>query len=313
MTSLEWRDEEHVVVMGASIRCMAFGFPDPDVLQLSKVRAHAELFVERIEEFRGGSILELGIAGGGSVALLAGAIEPKRLVALELDADRVAALDAFIESNGLGEVIRPYYGVDQGNRARLAEIVEREFADMIDLIIDDASHLYGPTRTSFESLFPCLGEGGVYMVEDWKWEHVVANVLADSSDEWYAPAPLEASTPFSRAVVRAASDRFGRQFGSFREHVESVLTFLQKADVDTRIFEADREPETLPEVEVTRTPLSSLLTRILMLQASTEDVIRDIHLDANWFAVRRGSAPMPEGGLDLDAALLDCFGQLKSH
>jgi hypothetical protein len=37
----------------------------------------------------------------------------------------------------------------------------------LDLVIDDASHLLGPTRSSFNVLFPLLRPGGVYVIEDW--------------------------------------------------------------------------------------------------------------------------------------------------
>ena len=41
----------------------------------------------------------------------------------------------------------------------------------IDLVIDDASHMYHPARTSFEAIFPYLRPGGVYVIEDWCWSH----------------------------------------------------------------------------------------------------------------------------------------------
>src|SRR4029077_11377083 len=47
------------------------------------------------------------------------------------------------------------------------EIVHDCFNGSIDVVIDDASHLYGPTRRSFEILFPLLKPGGAYIIEDW--------------------------------------------------------------------------------------------------------------------------------------------------
>ena len=41
----------------------------------------------------------------------------------------------------------------------------------LDLVVDDASHLYGPTKASFEILFPLLRPGGLYLIEDWAWDH----------------------------------------------------------------------------------------------------------------------------------------------
>ena len=41
----------------------------------------------------------------------------------------------------------------------------------LDLVMDDASHLYGPTLASFQILFPLLSVGGLYIIEDWAWEY----------------------------------------------------------------------------------------------------------------------------------------------
>lgn len=38
-------------------------------------------------------------------------------------------------------------------------------------MIDDASHLDGPTKLSFEIIWPYVSEGGLYIIEDWAWEH----------------------------------------------------------------------------------------------------------------------------------------------
>jgi hypothetical protein len=41
----------------------------------------------------------------------------------------------------------------------------------LDLVVDDCSHLYEPTRASFNELFPRLRPGGAYVIEDWVWAH----------------------------------------------------------------------------------------------------------------------------------------------
>ena len=38
-------------------------------------------------------------------------------------------------------------------------------------MIDDASHLYAQTKASFETLFPRVRPGGLYVIEDWAWFH----------------------------------------------------------------------------------------------------------------------------------------------
>ena len=46
-----------------------------------------------------------------------------------------------------------------------------DLADELDLVVDDASHTYEETRSSFEFLFPLLSPGGIYVIEDWSWAH----------------------------------------------------------------------------------------------------------------------------------------------
>ena len=53
----------------------------------------------------------------------------------------------------------------------LRQIILRELADELDLVVDDASHTYEETKASFEFLFPLLRPGGIYVIEDWSWAH----------------------------------------------------------------------------------------------------------------------------------------------
>jgi cephalosporin hydroxylase len=147
-----------------------------------------EEYLEIVERFRGDNVVELGIASGGSVALTALAAPPRKLVAIDLDPDRVEPLDELIAERGIGERVRLYHGVDQADRARLAKIAEDEFGDEpLGLVIDDASHLLPETRASFETLFPRLRPGGLFVIEDWNHEHLysrgLAAALADPNPE----------------------------------------------------------------------------------------------------------------------------------
>ena len=127
-----------------------------------------EYFVEFCARFEGGSILELGIAEGGSTALLALVAKPAKLVAVDLEPQRLRALDEFVDHRGLSGRVSLHYAVDQADRERLHGLVRDEFGGgPLDLVLDDASHQLGPTRSSFEALFPHLRPGGMYTIEDW--------------------------------------------------------------------------------------------------------------------------------------------------
>jgi hypothetical protein len=97
--------------------------------------------------------------------------------------------------------------VDQADREALQEIIAREFDGPVDLVIDDASHIYEPTRASFETLFPRLGRGGLYIIEDWQWSY-----------QPEPPAGFENAEPVSR-LVHEVLDAVGRGGGP----VQSII------------------------------------------------------------------------------------------
>jgi hypothetical protein len=150
---------------------------------IRKHRRLVEEYLDVFDDFPHANVVELGIAEGGSVALTALVAPPKKLVAFELDENRVDALDELIGRLALTERVHPYYGVDQADRTRLRAIIDEEFADEpLDLVIDDASHRLDETRASFETLFPRLRPGGLFLIEDWNQQQlsrVLGEALAD--------------------------------------------------------------------------------------------------------------------------------------
>jgi len=174
-----------VVEFGASGRGSRPGPTSPGALPIYKSRDQIESYIDLIAALPASRVVELGIKAGGSTALLAQLVRPTKLVAVDIAPHPVKALETFLDAHGLRDAVRPYYGVDQADRPRLTNIVEEELgADLLDLVIDDASHLRGPTRASFDVLFPRLRQDGVLVIEDWSWEHAIASklVLALSPD-----------------------------------------------------------------------------------------------------------------------------------
>lgn len=122
-------------------------------------------------------MVELGVAYGGSVALFSLLARPSRFVAIELSPDRLPILDDFIRDQGLAGTVHVHHGVDQADVETLRKLVVEGCGDVLDLVIDDASHLYDETVASFECLFPMVRPGGVYIVEDWSCDHSVRRTL----------------------------------------------------------------------------------------------------------------------------------------
>ncbi len=117
-------------------------------------------------------IVDIGIFKGGSMALYALIFAPEKLVGIEYLATPEESLEKFIAGRGLQDSVRSYYGTNQADTERLLQIIKAEFPDeALDLVVDDASHFYRETRASFETLFPLLRPGGLYIIEDWGWAH----------------------------------------------------------------------------------------------------------------------------------------------
>jgi predicted O-methyltransferase YrrM len=152
-----------------------------DRLPIHKSREHVKAFIDLVKAFPSSRILELGIKAGGSTALLAQLGHPSRLVAIDITPTAATGLEAFLDVQELRDTVHPYYGVDQSDQQRLTSIVSHEFGDAaIDLVIDDASHLLAPTRASFSVLFPRLRSEGLFVIEDWSWEHAIADKLVST-------------------------------------------------------------------------------------------------------------------------------------
>ena len=78
-----------------------------------------ERYRQMCERFRGGNIVELGIAEGGGAAFIALVAEPHRLCAVDLEPVPLAALAEFSARHGLSDVLRTYWGIDQSDGDRL--------------------------------------------------------------------------------------------------------------------------------------------------------------------------------------------------
>ena|SRR5436190_4239463 len=123
-----------------------------------------------VPAFRPRHIMEIGIFDGGSVAFWNECFEPDKLIAIDLQSRGDSSyFRKYVARRGLEAKIKTYWNTNQTDVGRLRSIVDGEFDGSLDLVIDDASHMYGPTKTTFETLFPRLRPGGLYVIEDWSW------------------------------------------------------------------------------------------------------------------------------------------------
>jgi predicted O-methyltransferase YrrM len=147
--------------------------PGSDGLILWKSRGLVEQYrafwAER-PAFSPRQVFELGVWKGGSVVFWAEALRPDRLVAVDKrEGSDSPAFESYLAART--PRLQVHWAVDQSDQGRLRTLLDGAFDGLLDLVIDDASHLYGPTRASFETLFPRLRPGGLYVIEDWAWAH----------------------------------------------------------------------------------------------------------------------------------------------
>lgn len=224
----------------------------PERFYLVKQARFAEQYRELAAGIQGARIVELGIAEGGSTALLALVAQPAKLVAVEIEQEPLEPLLQFIEQRGLTDVVRPFFGVDQGDRPRLAAIVDAELGgEPIDVVFDDASHQLDLTRSSFETLFPRMRPGGRYYIEDWNHDHAFRVGVA-------------------KAIRSGSADE--------QERFRSAL--------------AEQLASSAPGAAVSRPLSDLALELVLARAGGTVDAVADVTFGEFWVSVTRGTAPL---------------------
>ena len=137
-----------------------------------KDAAYVKRCVDRFIELRPRNIAEMGIYQGGSTVFWNLVLEPERHLAFDLDDRSVEPLDGFASSGAKHGRLDIRYGVDQSDADAVTAAAQETFGnEPIDLVIDDASHFYPESRATFESLFPRLRPGAIYVIEYWAWAH----------------------------------------------------------------------------------------------------------------------------------------------
>jgi len=130
-----------------------------------------EYYAQLIRDLEIKNLVELGIFEGGSTILFALLFDWLNITAIDLRQPDQAVLD-HIDRLGLNDRVHLFYGTSQDDRAAIDRALDSVYGNnAIDMVVDDASHLYQQTRASFEILFPRLRYRGVYVIEDWAWAH----------------------------------------------------------------------------------------------------------------------------------------------
>ncbi|MFW2383965.1 MAG: class I SAM-dependent methyltransferase [Acidimicrobiales bacterium] len=166
----EWLDDLKVRCKGATL-CLTQGFnlrqADGETI-LFKDPLFLGAYLELLKGRTIKNMVEVGVFTGGSAIFFWNLLKPVQLCCIDINtaADR---LTDYIRDQELHDSISTYFGTDQSDRPRMNEILDEQFgSEPVDLVIDDASHLYGPSLATFEVMFPRLPPGALYILEDWK-------------------------------------------------------------------------------------------------------------------------------------------------
>jgi SAM-dependent methyltransferase len=136
-----------------------------------KPRSWVESYSGLILNHRVKRVLELGVWQGGMAMLLPLLSEELRYVGVDVSAP-IDALEAIRKSNSrIADQTKFMFRTSQDDPTLPTQVSRHFNGQPLDLIMDDASHLYAPTKRAFENLFGLLKPGGRYVIEDWAWAH----------------------------------------------------------------------------------------------------------------------------------------------
>jgi cephalosporin hydroxylase len=173
----------------------------PDGVVLLKAKDWIEIYCDLVERERVRKVLELGVWQGG-MSLFLPSFEPElRYMGVDFSPE-IAPLRAIIAGlPKIAERVRIDFRTSQSDPS-LPEKVDAYFGSpTLDLVIDDASHMYDQSRRSFELFFPMLRPGAPYIVEDWGWAHW-RNYKADES---FAYQPSLSNLLFEICILAASA------------------------------------------------------------------------------------------------------------
>ncbi len=103
-------------------------------------------------------------------------------------------------------VVRHHGNVPQADRESLRRIIDEDFDGTLDGVVDDASHMYDHSLASFETRFPRLRPGGMYLIEDWSWAH---HPSFQGPDAQWADEPALSNLIMRLVILSASAGRRG--------------------------------------------------------------------------------------------------------
>lgn len=140
-----------------------------ETLRSDKSDAYLDFYEDmfRISRAEKLNILEVGVFQGGSLLMFAEYFANARLLGIDVKQPPSEFYEALIKKQ-MTDRVHVELG-SQSDTRFLQQAIQRSFGDeQLDIVIDDASHLYRHTKKTFEFVFyNHLKSGGYYIIEDW--------------------------------------------------------------------------------------------------------------------------------------------------
>lgn len=149
------------------------------------------------------TMLEVGIAQGGSAFLHTSLFRLSKYVGLDLRREDATVL-ALLEKKYGPDRVRLFYETSQADKARIAQICDEEFDGLCDVVIDDASHQYELSVQTLEAALPHLRPGGFYIIEDWSWAHWPGPKWQDERTGYNVDQPALSNLVFELTMLCAS-------------------------------------------------------------------------------------------------------------
>lgn len=134
--------------------------------------------LSRYKSLEAKNILEIGMFEGGGMVYFDKVFKPSKLLGVDIR-DEIKPLEEYIEDKSY---IKTYYNLSQDDD-KLNNVLTNEFNRDIDLIVDDASHLYFLSKSTLEICWKHLKVGGKYVIEDWQWS--LKDNYQKKDNAWY--------------------------------------------------------------------------------------------------------------------------------
>jgi hypothetical protein len=166
-------------------------------------------------------IVEVGVLWGGSTMFLNEAFKPRLLLAIDAKDQTRPFFQKYLATER-GNTIRTRLDLPQNHCAEINSAIDDVFGSAdLDLIIDDASHLYPQSVATFETLFPRMGRRGLYIIEDWGWAHWPGFWQTEK-------APWQHQLSLANMVFETIMACASRQGMIERVEVTSTMVFIER-------------------------------------------------------------------------------------